>query len=80
MKGSEGLPGGPVVKNLPCDSGTWVLSGNYKLTCHGATKPAHCIENLCAAARESPCATTKTQHNQRKKKTEIQEGCPVPRV
>ena len=49
---SRNFPGGPVVKNLPCNAGdTGLIPGR-------GTKILHAVE------KPGPCATTKTQHSQ----------------
>ena len=40
---SGDFPGGPVIKNSPCNAGdTGSIPGPGNLSCHRASKPAHC--------------------------------------
>ena len=66
---SRDFPGGPLVENLPSNSGG-VDSIFGRGTCSGAAKSKHHHKrSLPATARESPHATGKTQCSQKIKKS-----------
>ena len=53
-QGTLGFPGGPVVKNLPCNAGdTGSIPGQEDSTCCGATKPMLHNYRACALKPES---------------------------
>ena len=61
IKNFKGLPGGPVVKSLPCNAGeaalipgrgTGIPHAEKQLNLHAATPETHVIWSLCAATAE----------------------------
>ena len=55
------FPGGPVVKNLPCNAGdTGLIPGQGNPVCHGATKP---VTTTTESVFQSPCQSQSESHS-----------------
>ena len=66
-KGSQDLPSGPVVKNLPCNAGdASSIPGRGTKIPHvsGQVSPPATTTEKFTHCNEEPNATTKTQHSQ----------------